>query len=455
MLNGVLQSTFQPMSKRVLSNPYAKHVTALQVPFLRAKAGQDFHYPWIAPEGHEQYKAPKAISSADKALAPGWSILPGWNVGSEGKGAGKRQQVFKLTYLGRDTGKFALSPEGAAKLSHKLDALTMKKAKTKSNPRYPKALARARAVEKAYNQRTTPPGRQKMLARARDISKYGPQASRKAQQQALAQAHRVERAYDQRTTPPNRAAMLDYARELAQNYDDSPSSSPAVMLRAYRVEQAYDQSEADPNRAAMLDYAYLLNQQATDNPVWIRPEGSARARGMEEAYDEAYDNPRSSGGKASKYASYSNSDLRKLAAVGDIGAAKALEKSLLAHQGRMAKTAPAAKAPRPPRVRAPAKVKVPTESALTRTRKAAAIAAEAEIFDLLRKQYGDAVARSISESMYDFDYEGGKLGLTLASSKYTAFEVDDPKVIKQLRDIGKKYADAGVSVTVAVRNPRY
>jgi hypothetical protein len=30
---------------------------------------------------------------------------------------------------------------------------------------------------------------------------------------------------------------------------------------------------------------------ARSNPVWIRPEGSARARKMESQYDLAYDNP--------------------------------------------------------------------------------------------------------------------------------------------------------------------
>jgi hypothetical protein len=836
------------MSKRAFPNPYAKYATEVRVPFLRAAAGQDYHYPWIAPEGHEDYRAPKALSSVDKALAPGWSILPGWNVSAaEGKAAGKRSQIFKLTYLGRDTGKYALTAEGAAELSHKLDPLTMKKRKpaswgkaksnpvllvdkdsgreigtvdnayvdwsegapqvigvpetfwqkyeyvasgpyserntttvqvrqkkgaksnpmvngcsysndshmhyedgscplkardycskcgghqlvfghgppcrcpaksnptapwviswddeflsgpfkgpdeaeaaakkhprarahawvvepqsvypewtpdlsrdpTRENPRSGRMLARAHAVEKAYDQRTGGGApREKVLARARDISKYGPQARRQAQQDALYQAHQVERAYDQRTSDPGRPQMLARARQLEQNYSDSSESSPAVMLRAYQAEQAYDQSEADPNRAVMLDYAYLLNEQASNNPAARRnlhiqvggygvtsdgyyfkvtgeskngfysvlmdwgdgplqtrvdinectpvPEQKVpedilasikgppvlaksnpvsldqmlanvqrkaaeltRAAILEnggypvfdedkylnaafikvphghfksykelwtawynEQHREAFekrqtrghalsmdgilgrsgedilDNPfvmpefvRNTGkcskcqgrggydtgivGRigettwtrcskclgsgsdmkkgafenpkvASKYASYSNSDLRKLVEAGDSGAAKALAAKQALHQSKMSSPAPRAprpaRAPAPPRIKAP---KAPSEKSLTKLRVAAAIAAEAEIFALLRAQYGDQVARSISEGMYDFAYDKGQLGFTLASSKYTAFEVDDPKVIKQMRDIGKKYADAGVTVTVAVRNPRY
>lgn len=34
------------------------------------------------------------------------------------------------------------------------------------------------------------------------------------------------------------------------------------------------------------------SERSKNNPVWIRPEGSARARLMEEEFDTAYDNPR-------------------------------------------------------------------------------------------------------------------------------------------------------------------
>lgn len=109
-------------SRKAESNPYAKYASDINLPHLKARAGQEYHYPWHSPDR----KPEVALQTLRDKLAPGWSIVPGWSVSSPSTGA-KRQQVFKLFYNGVDTKKYALTPESAVAISHKIDPVTMRR----------------------------------------------------------------------------------------------------------------------------------------------------------------------------------------------------------------------------------------------------------------------------------------------------------------------------------------
>ena len=150
-----------------------------------------------------------------------------------------------------------------------------------------------------------------------------------------------------------------------------------------------------------------------NNPVWIRPEGSARAQAMERAFDEAYDNP-----GRDAYAAFSEAAKAKGKTPAQIKAAYAKQKA--------------------------AEKPVNAEK-LTRM-------AAQEIVEVTRKHVGDP-AFLWGAGMIDIDGANRTIKIALASSKHTAWKVDDPKYIAALRAIAKKHAAQGLKMTVAVANP--
>lgn len=108
-----IQKKYKPyglkMTAAVRNNPFAKYATDVNLPGLKARRGEEYHYP-VRPE---KYGEPGAI--ATQHLAPGFEIVPGYKVGK-----GKRAMVFKLFFDGQDTGKYSTSPERAAELSFRL-----------------------------------------------------------------------------------------------------------------------------------------------------------------------------------------------------------------------------------------------------------------------------------------------------------------------------------------------
>jgi hypothetical protein len=150
------------------------------------------------------------------------------------------------------------------------------------------------------------------------------------------------------------------------------------------------------------------------NPVWIRPEGSLRAQRMEAAYDEAYDNP----GRA-VYAAFAQ-------------AAKAKGQTPAQIKSAYAKKKKAEKPVNP--------VKVTSK-------------VFGEIIDVTKKHIGDPTFLSSAGMMWA-DPTKMLIKIELASSKYTGWEVDDPKYVAALRAVAKKYKPQGVQMTVAVKNPR-
>ena len=154
--------------------------------------------------------------------------------------------------------------------------------------------------------------------------------------------------------------------------------------------------------------------KAFQNPVWIRPEGSLRAQRMEAAYDEAYDNP----GRA-VYAAFAQ-------------AAKAKGQTPAQIKSAYAKKKKAEKPVNP--------VKVTSK-------------VFGEIIDVTKKHIGDPTFLSSAGMMWA-DPTKMLIKIELASSKYTGWEVDDPKYVAALRAVAKKYKPQGVQMTVAVKNPR-
>ena len=68
---------------------------------------------------------------------------------------------------------------------------------------------------------------------------------------------------------------------------------------------------------------------------------------------------------------------------------------------------------------------------------------------------GEEQARQSVGTHYTFDYKEGTLDLDLPSPEYTHWKVGDPRVVKGIKAVAKKYAPRYVKITVAVSNPRY
>jgi hypothetical protein len=261
---------------RLLANPYAQYTTAIDLPGLKAGSGEEFHYPWIAPEGHVQHRKEIPVTAVAGKLAPGWSILPGWKIGTEGQGQGMRQQVFKLLYDGKLTDKYALSPEGAAELSHKIDPSTGKRwkpewMKAKGNPQ--SILSRARSLNAQY-------------------SRDHYTGSSRAQ---LAQARFLGAEYDRDHYTGSSPEQLEYARMLEEDYDlsrDNPRVFKKGKGKFKEIPQSANARQRWLDEAASIaarglggyereaglgEYpqAVRFRQTAQDNPFWVTPQGSA------------------------------------------------------------------------------------------------------------------------------------------------------------------------------------
>ena len=103
--------TMKRKSRSAKGNPYATYASDVNLPGLKARRGDEFHYPAARPEKY----GPAGVVAAQE-VAPGFSIHLGYRVGK-----GKRSKVFKLFFHGEDTGRSATSPERAAELSFLLD----------------------------------------------------------------------------------------------------------------------------------------------------------------------------------------------------------------------------------------------------------------------------------------------------------------------------------------------
>ena len=283
---------------RLLTNPYAQYTTGIDIPGLKAAAGEEYHYPWIAPEGHVQHRKEIPVASVAGKLAPGWSILPGWKIGTEGKGQGMRQQVFKLLYDGKLTDKYALSPEGAAELSHKIDPSTGKRwvpewRKAKANP----------AFFMTDDEDDDAPVRIRAPRPKRDASSAAAARLTPAQMQKVADLmrgglSRAEAVAFVLTPKENPHSILARARALNAQYDRDhyTGSSASQLAQARRLGAAYDQDTYTGSSPEQLEYARMLEQDydlSRDNPrVFKKGKGkfkeipqsvNARQRWLDEA----------------------------------------------------------------------------------------------------------------------------------------------------------------------------
>ena len=131
------------MSKRALRNPFwvtpkgsAVHHTEKQFSAYQARnPGR------ILPEQATREADIEGAYDGNQDVAPGYSIRP---VYVESKGQAGKSLTYRVFKGKTDTGKYALDRRKAAVISHRLAGTG-----ARANPRYPNALARARAVEAA------------------------------------------------------------------------------------------------------------------------------------------------------------------------------------------------------------------------------------------------------------------------------------------------------------------
>ena len=284
---------------RLLVNPYAKYLTSIDLPGLRVTGGQEYHYPWVDPEA----PAPVSVATASQGLAPGWSILPGYVVGEKGKGSGMRQQVFKLLYQGRDSGKFALTAVAAAELSHKLDPATMQRRK----PTWWKAQANPVMGEcPSCGEETAGPGGPFCLEEhgsgMRDTGGRRPTQSEMAQvwervknkKRSNAELRALAAQGDSRAAEElenNEMAYQEWQSRQAQEnprtfqkgkgkFKQTAQSVEEQWKHFMDVGELWHEAGPDDGRAGSSAFAARFpsptkRYQATKNPVWVTPAGSA------------------------------------------------------------------------------------------------------------------------------------------------------------------------------------
>lgn len=101
--------SFGPIMRR---NPYAAYSTDVSLAGLQAKKGERYYHP----------SRPAALGApgvvAEQKLPAGYEIMPGVHFGKNGK----RAWIFRLFLDGKDTGRYATSPERAAELAFNLRA---------------------------------------------------------------------------------------------------------------------------------------------------------------------------------------------------------------------------------------------------------------------------------------------------------------------------------------------
>ena len=282
-------------NSRLIPNPYAKYATAVDIPGLKARRGESYHYPWVDPE-----KTPISARESDSTAAPGWSILVGYKVGTEGKGAGMRQQIFKLLYDDKDTGAYATSSTNAAEMSWKLDPATGKRwGRAKNNPRGARMESFARGahfsgepdissfspkIPQQYVAYTDE--EMSKLARAGDVwaialrtldggYAYVPEAEARRALPALRRF--LESLPQERVvrSNPRGARMLSRARALNAQYDrdNYEGSSRAQLAQARRLEAQFD-ADTGTASARQLAHARRLEAQFDQDNY----EGSSRAQ---------------------------------------------------------------------------------------------------------------------------------------------------------------------------------
>lgn len=99
-----------PFGSAMRRNPYAEYATDVSLPGLSAKKGSSYYYP----------SRPAALGApgvvAEQKLPSGYEIVPGVHFAKNGK----RAWIFRLFLNGKDTGRYATSPERAAELAFRL-----------------------------------------------------------------------------------------------------------------------------------------------------------------------------------------------------------------------------------------------------------------------------------------------------------------------------------------------
>ena len=383
-------------NSRLIPNPYAKYATAVDIPGLKARRGESYHYPWVDPE-----KTPISARESDSTAAPGWSILVGYKVGTEGKGAGMRQQIFKLLYDDKDTGAYATSSTNAAEMSWKLDPATGKRwGRAKNNPRGARAESFARGahfsgepdissfspkIPQQYVAYTDE--EMSKLARAGDVwaialrtldggYAYVPEAEARRALPALrrfleslpqervvrsnprgarmlSRARALNTQYDRDNYEGSSRAQLAQARRLEAQFDaDTGTASARQLAHARRLEAQFDQDNYEGSSRAQLAQARLLEALFNADTGTSSRQQLAYARQLETQFDQdnyegstaaqlaqarmleaEFDaNDNPRSRNKPDYSKLSNAQLRTLAAKGDSRAAEQLENNEMAYQ---------------------------------------------------------------------------------------------------------------------------
>ena len=438
-------------------------------------------------------------------LAPGWSVV---GAVSRSKTGGEPYHIYKLSYMGKDTGKYALDMRKAALLSWTVDPVTGRRkrgGRARENPyagvngRGPvptSVLAAVVAASDAQLERWAqgPSYYDAMALEAAESSAQFRYLNRKigedqvraevAKRELARRARRAESTYARKhvlTSDEQEEIRLEQDLRAARRAKKNPIpfQEPTFGDNFHmRGATGYSQYADGRKSAHMASFdkegvtqalaTFLVLEGAgnlrrstlvptpQDKTIVVDVPGGRRFVASVTPYDDIaikelvdaqgrppYSHAFLSWGKWVQEEKYPATDWFRSVPLKNPGRAQYIEFA------RAAK----AKGKTPAQVKKAYADKKAAASPMA-VRKAA-IAAEKEIFALMASIAGEEQTRQSIGTHYTFDYKEGKLDLDLPSPEYTHWNVGDPKVVKGIKAIAKKYAPKHVKISVAVSNPRF